>query len=72
MPIAFLYRSSLRSARRRCPNTDSLSNIVPRLVSLHALRQREADAETLDFPHNAALEVHLAGDVLDETAQVLL
>lgn len=42
------------------------------LVSLHALRQRETDTETLDFPHNAALEMHLAGDVLNKTAQVLL
>lgn len=62
----------LGSLRYHSPNVDSLSNIVRLLVSLHALRQRETDTETLDFPHNAALEVHLAGDVLNKTAQVLL
>lgn len=54
------------------PFAYSLSNVVRLLVSLHALRQRESDSQSLHFPHNAALEVHLAGNVLDQTAQVLL
>lgn len=50
----------------------SLSNVVWLLVALHALRERESDTQTVDLPDNATLEVDLAGNVLNKTAQVLL